>query len=340
MRNILLVGGGGYVGIELQKTLLDLGCFVRVFDTFWYSDGTWPKDNFPLEAKLEYVTGDVRNIEILAHCLVGIDTVIHLACISNDPSYELNPQIAYEINYLSFKAFIPLLNSSDVKHLIFASSSSVYGLKKKEEEVTENLSVNPLTDYSLFKVKCEEFISNHLSKEISYTILRPSTICGYSNRQRFDLVVNALTLNALRYKKIQVDGGEQFRPNLHIKDMLRAYTQIISVPIDKVHGEVFNIAGENLTVNEIASKVCDVVEDKIQIRSSGSVDNRSYRISGQKIYDKLGFTPLYSVEDAIADLIAAYNQGVFGDTTQDKYYNLKKMQALILNGELVAFNSL
>lgn len=328
MNRVLLVGGGGYVGAELQPFLASLGYAVRVYDTFWYSRGMWPKDSFLGREHVEYIDGDVRDIAKLKTALKDVDYCIHLACVSNDPSYELDPTFARNINYNAFQALIPILNSSELKRFIFASSSSVYGIKE-EPNVTEELSLEPLTDYSKYKVRCEELVQEQIKPEITHTILRPSTVCGYSRRQRFDLVVNILTLSALQDGLIRVDGGGQYRPNLHIKDMLRSYARVLEADPELVRGKIFNVAGQNLKVRDLALMVRNIVGQHVNIEYVPTIDARSYRVSGELIAKTLGFTPEYSVQDAILDLVSAFRAGKFGDTDWNEYYNLRRMKELL-----------
>lgn len=326
-KRILLIGGAGYVGAELQKTLAMSGYKVRVFDIFWYPKGRWDQNSFPQSINIEYIQGDVRNLELLTSALDEVDTVIHLACISNDPSFELDPNLAYEINYKAFKNFIPILNKSKVKRFIFASSSSVYGVKS-EPEVTEELTLNPLTDYSKFKIECESIMKSEIRDDIVQIIFRPSTVCGHSRRQRFDLVVNILTLSALTKGEILVHGGSQFRPNLHIKDMVNSYLLAIEADSKFVHREIFNVAGENMTVKDIAEKVQSVISSDLQIEFLPVNDERSYRVSGAKIASILGFRPQHTVDEAIKDIQKSFTNGIYGDTNQAQYYNLRVMKEI------------
>ncbi len=328
MKNVLLIGGGGYVGTELQRHLVSLGYNVRVYDTFWYSRGQWPKGSFPGSERIEYLQGDVRNLNLIKKAFTNIDACIHLACISNDPSYELDPILAYKVNYESFHDLIPIVNSSRIRRFVFASSSSVYGVKS-EPNVTEDLSLEPLTDYSKYKVECEKLLFDNLSSDIVGTVLRPSTVCGYSRRQRFDLVVNILTLSALRDGLIKVDGGDQFRPNLHMKDMLQSYSLVLQANPELIDREIFNVAGENLTVNEIAQKVKQSIGPSIKIDYLPVKDARSYRVSGDKIRKKLNFEPKYTVEDAISDISNSYRNGEYGDTNWSQYFNLTRMKEIL-----------
>ena len=330
LKNVLLIGGGGYVGTELQRHLISLGHNVRVYDAFWYSRGQWPKGSFPGSHRIEYLKGDVRNLDLISASFKDINACIHLACISNDPSYELDPLLAYKVNFEAFQQLIPIINSSKVQRFVFASSSSVYGVKT-EPNVTEELSLEPLTDYSKYKVECEKLLFENLNSAIIGTVLRPSTVCGHSRRQRFDLVVNILTLSALRDSLIRVDGGDQFRPNLHIKDMLESYSIVLQANPELIDREIFNVAGENLTVHEIAQKVKKVIGSSIKIEHLPVRDARSYRVSGEKIRKKLNFEPKHTVEDAISDISSSYKNGEYGDTNSSEYYNLKRMKELLTN---------
>ena len=332
-RKVLIIGGGGYVGTELQEYLLGKGFEVRVLDTFWYPDGMQSELTNIFKSGIEYVRADVRNRTAMANAMVGISDCIHLACISNDPSYELDPKLSESINFLAFKTFIGAANQSEIRRVIYASSSSVYGVKT-EPNVTEELPCEPRTDYSKFKVACESELLLDLNEEIIASILRPSTVCGVSNRQRFDLVVNALTINALVNGVINVDGGEQYRPNLHIKDMLRAYVALLEADESQINREIFNVAGENLKVIDIARKVQQKIDKNIEIKIIPVIDDRSYRVSGAKIERILKFSPIYTVENAIEDIQLAYLSGKFKDTTDEKYYNLKTMKRIIAEGTL------
>lgn len=330
-RRVLLVGGGGYVGVELQRSLAESNYYVRVLDTFWYPNGKWSNSDGDFVNKIEYFDGDIRDKNIVNKALRGMDACIHLACISNDPSYELNPNLGRSINFDSFGMFIEEINKSSVKTLIFASSSSVYGIKK-EENVTEELLCSPLTDYSRYKVMCEDLALKSISKEVCFTIVRPSTVCGYSRRQRFDLVVNILTLSALTQSEIKVEGGDQFRPNLHIKDMISSYQLILEASREVIDRKIYNVAGENLTVLQIAQKVKSQMPGKCDIKIVPVLDERSYRVSGEKIFTEIGFTPKYSVDEAIADIKQAYFSGKFPNFKSELYFNIKQMKLLMSNG--------
>jgi nucleoside-diphosphate-sugar epimerase len=330
---VLLIGGGGYVGVELQRVLAESNYQVRVLDAFWYPDGKWNNLEGDFVKNIEYIEGDIRDNEVIRKALNGMDACIHLACISNDPSYELNPDLAKSINFDSFVMFVSEINNSSVKQFIYASSSSVYGVKE-EENVTEDLICEPLTDYSKYKVMCEEIALNKVSSDICLTIARPSTVCGYSRRQRFDLVVNILTLSALTSSLINVDGGDQFRPNLHIKDMIVSYKLLLETNPKIIDRKIYNIAGENLTVMGIAKKVQSQMQDSCDIQIIPVQDQRSYRVSGKKIESEIGFIPKYSVDDAISDLKQAFYSNKYFNLKSEMYYNIKQMKLLMSNGSI------
>jgi nucleoside-diphosphate-sugar epimerase len=334
-RRVLIVGGGGYVGAELQRHLVDNQFAVRVLDTFWYPDGRLPPSEHGRTEMIEYVQADFRDESALNLALKNVTDCIHLACISNDPSYELDSNLSKSINYEAFKTFLNAVNGSEVNRLIYASSSSVYGVKT-EPNVTEELSCEPRTDYSRFKVACEEFLIANCQEDIICSILRPSTVCGVSRRQRFDLVVNALTINALANNRIRVDGGAQYRPNLHIKDMVRAYSTVLAASDNLINRQIFNVAGENLRVIEIAELVKTTLSQDIEIEVLPVIDDRSYRVSGEKIRRVLQFEPQFSVRDAIKDIEETFLKGEFGNVNDAKFFNLRTMKLLLANGSLSA----
>ena len=321
---ILVIGGGGYAGSRLVPVLLE-NYEVRVLDTFWYGLEYFAK--MKSDPNLELVIGDIRNQTLVDEALKGIDIVIHLACISNDPSFDLNPILGKSVNLDSFEPIVKMARNSGVKRFVYASSSSVYGIKS-EANVTEDLVLEPLTDYSRFKAECENILLANTSNDFVGTILRPATLCGFSERQRFDLVVNILTNHAVNEGKIRIYGGEQFRPNLHLDDMVDAYLHIISQPVTKIRDEIFNVGGANLTINEIAETVSQVTGvTKFEYHETN--DPRSYRVDSTKIEKLLDFKPKKSIRKAVEDLFNAYQLGIFYHPLKNpRYFNIKQMQAL------------
>ena len=269
---------------------------------------------------LKIIKGDIRDLNKLETFLENIDIIIHLACISNDPSYELNPNLGKDINFDCFPKLINKVKKYNIKQFIYASSSSVYGVKE-ESSVTEDLKAEPITDYSKFKLECEGILLNE-SEKFKKTIIRPATVCGYSERQRLDVIVNILTNHAFFNKKIIIHGGDQLRPNIHIDDMSDSYLKVIDNS-DASNNEIFNVGDENHSVNELAEMVNLSCPDAQLIREE-VLDQRSYKISSEKIFKKIGFKTKKTISDAINDLVNAFKSKRLINTFNDEgYYNIK-----------------
>lgn len=326
---VAITGGGGYVGSQLVPYLIDHGYEVTVLDLFWYGDDVYPdvKD----KSKLHKVKGDIRNPADLKKAFTGQDAVLHLACISNDPSFELQPNLGKTINYDCFGDIMKTVKDCGVKRFIYASSSSVYGVKDTPN-VTEEATCEPLTDYSKFKLMCEHDLQEADMGNVEWSIIRPATVCGYGARLRLDLTVNILTISALAKKKITVHGGDQLRPNLNIKDMVRAYATFLAAPKEKIHRKVFNVGFENRSVGDIAKMAFKVVNDKsVEVVVEPTKDHRSYHVNSDKVARELGFKPEYTIEDAIESLVEAYKAGKMKDPVNNPmYYNIKRMKDLNL----------
>ncbi len=272
--------------------------------------------------------GDIREPEMVRHAMQNCDHVIHLACISNDTSFDLDPGLGESINFKAFRPLVKAAKKAGVKRFIYASSSSVYGVKK-ERNVSEDLCLDPLTDYSKFKALCENILEEEREPGFTTLILRPATICGYAPRLRLDLTVNILTNLAVVNGLITVFGGTQLRPNIHINDMVDLYTKCLSYPEKSIDGQIFNIGYENYSVMEIAEIVRSAVGSTVEIKRSSTDDLRSYHISSNKISDKLGFIPSHSIEDAANDLISAFNSDLIKNSLTDPiFFNVRKMKKI------------
>jgi nucleoside-diphosphate-sugar epimerase len=330
MKRVLITGGAGYVGSVLVPHLLGKGYAVTVYDILWYGDDHLPKGH----PGLRIVDGDIRDTAKLAAEFPGIDVVLHLACISNDPSFELDENLSESINYTCFEPMVIAAKKAGVKRFVYCSSSSVYGVSD-QPEVTEEHPLLPVSLYNKYKGLCEPVLFKHQGPGFTCVTIRPATVCGYGPRTRLDLSVNILTNLAVNKGKITVFGGKQLRPNLHIRDMVDAYELMIEAPAEKIAGEVFNIGYQNLSISNIAEIVRDVVRQEfpdraeIMIETTESNDPRSYHINSDKIKRVLGYVPKRTIEDAVRDLCQAFKAGKLPDSlTDDRYFNVRTMKAV------------
>lgn len=327
IKRVLVTGGAGYVGAVLVPKLLEAGYQVKVLDLYLY--GRNVLDDVANHPGLEQIEGDIRDRALLEKSMPGCDAVIHLACISNDPSFELNPDLGKSINYDAFFDLVDVAKDSGVSRFVYASSSSVYGIKS-DPNVSEELPLEPLTDYSKYKALCEDVLLKAQAPSFTTVVIRPATVCGYSPRLRLDLTVNILTNFAVNKGQIVVFGGAQKRPNIHIDDMAELYVQMLSEPAERIAGKVFNVGYENHTVADIAQMVGRVVGET-KIVTQPTDDNRSYHISSEKIRRELGYEPKRSIEAAAKDLLEAFKAGRIPNSFDDiRYYNIKTMQAVHL----------
>jgi len=333
-QKILVTGGAGYVGSVLVPRLLNKRYQVKVLDLFIYGEETLDevKDN----PAFEKIKGDIRNRDLLKKALYGCDAVIHLACISNDPSVELDPALSASINYEAFESLVRISKDCGIKRFIFASSGSVYGISDAEN-VTEDHPLVPVSYYNKYKAMCESILQKFQSDDFTTVIIRPATICGYSPRLRLDLTVNMLTNHAVNLGRITVFGGKQMRPNIHIQDMIDLYTKLLEYPDGLVAGKVYNAGFENYTIAEIVEIVKGIVQrevpgrEKIDIVTISSNDPRSYHMCSEKIKRELGFEPKRTIRDGVRDLIKAFKAGKISNPMSDiRYYNVKLMKHIKL----------
>lgn len=329
-KTILITGGAGYCGARLVPKLLNENYSVIVYDIMYYGYHHLPIEN----PNLKIVKGDIRNIDFFKKHLAGVDIVIHLACISNDNSFELDEQLSTSINLDAFEPLVIASKDSGCKRFIYASSSSVYGVSEAKE-VFEDHPLIPLTLYNKYKGMCEPLLFNHTDENFVGVVFRPATVCGYSERQRMDLSVNILTNLAVRNNQITVFGGEQLRPNLHIEDYADLCLTLITAPDSLVKNQIFNCGYQNLSIMEIAQTVKKVVSEEfveksdINIIRTESDDKRSYHINSDKIKNILGFEPRYSIELAIRDICKAFKDGKLENSLEDdNYFNVRKMKKI------------
>jgi nucleoside-diphosphate-sugar epimerase len=306
--NVLITGGCGYVGTRLTEAMLARTPHeVTVLDVMWFGNRLAP------HPRLRVHTADVRQIDDLD--LTGYDVIVHLANIANDPSVELNPYASWEVNVLAGMRLVDRAARQGVKHFIFASSASVYGLKS-EPKVTEDLELLPLSEYNKTKMVAERVVLSYAGT-MATTVIRPATVCGYSPRMRLDVVVNMLTMQALTRGAVTVLGGEQTRPNIHIDDLVDLYL----FAMDRQLTGIFNAGFENLAVRAIADAVIEEVPATIEVRPSN--DPRSYAVCSDKLL-ATGFAPTRTVQIAIREMVAAYRDGRIVD--DPVCYNVKWMR--------------
>jgi nucleoside-diphosphate-sugar epimerase len=326
-KTVLVTGGAGYVGHVLTPRLLADGYAVRVYDALYFGSKLEPHPG------LSVIQADIRDVARFAEAVKGVDAVLHLACISNDASFELDQSLSTTINLDAFEPLVIAAKAAGVRRFIYASTSSVYGVSDAPD-VTEDHPLVPLTLYNKYKGMCEPLLFRHQTRDFVCTTIRPATVCGYSPRCRLDLSVNILTNHAVNNRKILVFGGDQQRPNLHIADMVDAYRLFLTAPSEKVAGEIFNCGYQNLKIAEIADAVKRVVEEEfpekapISIERTRSDDNRSYHVNSDKIRRVLGYTPKHRIDDAIRELCVAFRAGLLPNSLADtRYFNVQTMKA-------------
>jgi nucleoside-diphosphate-sugar epimerase len=305
---IFVTGGLGYKGHVLIPKLLAKGHEVVVFDLGWFGNYLTPSE------RLKIIIGDVRDLH--ESLLDSIDVIIHLSSIANDPCGDLNPKLTWEVSALATMQLADLARRKNIKRFIYASSGSVYGVKS-EDDVTEELTLNPLSEYNKTKMVSERVLLSYMS-DMAVQIVRPATVCGISPRMRLDVSVNMLTTQALVNGKITVFGGDQTRPNIHIDDVTDLYLFLLDNP--QFTG-IYNAGFENLTIFEIADKIRKKIPCEIHVSKSNDI--RSYRINSDKIL-KTGFTPKKNVDNAIEEIISAYSCGSL--TINPQCYNLDWME--------------
>lgn len=314
----------------LVPILLDLGNQITVYDIMFFSDNYLPKNN----KNLKIIKGDIRDEKKIKHECKNHDIFIHLACISNDASFELDENLSTSINLYAFEPMVKAAKKSGIKRFIYASSSSVYGVSK-EKNVTEDHKLVPLTLYNKYKGMCEPLLLKHTDNNFVGVIFRPATVCGYAPRLRLDLSVNILTNHAISKEKITVFGGDQLRPNLHVRDYCNAVLALINAEDSKIKNQTFNVGYQNLSIKEISMIVKKIVEKNfpekgnIEIDTTESNDNRSYHINSEKIKKILNFEPKLTIEDAVNDLCKQFKlRTIKNSLDNDVFYNVRTLKKI------------
>jgi nucleoside-diphosphate-sugar epimerase len=318
--SVFITGGCGYVGTILIPKLAKKHD-VTVLDVQWFGNFLPPLPN------VKVVKGDIRDYPMVKSLLAGKTDVIHLASIANDPTSDLNPAVTYQVNRDAVRELAKMAKEAGVRKMINASSSSVYGVKE-EEKVTEDLPLEPITLYAKLKAETERIINEYADKDFAPVSIRSATVCGPSRRMRFDLVVNIMAKAAIVDRMMTVFGGNQHRPNIHIEDLTDLYSMLVDVPAEKLNGKIYNVGSVNHTVLELAKMAQEETGAQIKV-DSNTTDNRSYRITSEKIKKELGYEPARSIRQAIKDLKTAFDNKLFGDPNQSKYYNIRTMKELM-----------
>jgi len=327
LKHVLVTGGAGYVGHVLTPRLLDAGYDVTVYDALFFGC------RLPNHPRLRVIRGDIRDTPSLSAACAGQDAVLHLACISNDASFELDERLSTSINYECFEPLVEAARRAGVRRFVYCSSSSVYGVSDSPD-VTEEHPLVPITLYNKFKGLCEPILLERQADDFTTVVLRPATVCGYSPRMRLDLSVNILTNHAVNRREILVFGGTQMRPNLHIDDMAEAYLVMLAAPHELIQGQVFNVGFQNHSMADLAALVKTAVEEEapdgapIRIVTTPSDDRRSYHVNADKVRRVLGFTPRRTIADAVRDLTRAFRNSLLPNSFDDEgYYNVRMLKA-------------
>lgn len=307
---IIILGGCGYVGSVLVEKLLDKNHKLMVIDTKWF--GNYLKKH----KNLKVIKTDIRDLKNIK--FNGYDSIIHLANVANDPASELNPTLSWEINVLATYQLIEKAINEGIRNFIYSSSGSVYGIKK-EKKVTEDLPPYPLSIYNKTKMIAERVLLSFKDK-INIKIIRPATVCGLSPRMRLDVSVNLLSIQALEKKEINILGGRQKRPNIHILDLVNVFIYFLE---DKVKSGIYNAGFENLSILNIGKKIQEIIDCKIKIKKSN--DLRSYNLDSTKLI-KTGFLPKYNITDAIHEIKFAHEDGKL--ISKPQWYSVKWLKSI------------
>jgi nucleoside-diphosphate-sugar epimerase len=324
MKKILITGGAGYVGSVLIRKLLDKHYHVRILDQLVF--GKEPVQDLLFHKNFDLIIGNIEDEYIIQKAVQDVDAVIHLAGISNDPCCELAPELTHKVNYLGTKQLLKLAKEAGVKRFIFASTASVYGASE-DNTITEQSQTNPISLYAKTKLESEKLVSEAQTDNFSTCSLRKSTVYGYSPRMRFDLVVNIMTAMAIKERKIVINGGNQWRPHLHISDAANAYITCLEAPEDKIRGQIFNVGSENFRITDVGNLVKEIFPD-IKVFESDTPDKRSYQSSFDKIKTILNFKPEKTIREGILEIKEAFDKELITNYMDLNYYNIKRVMKL------------
>jgi nucleoside-diphosphate-sugar epimerase len=322
---VLVVGGAGYIGSLLVERLLEKGYRVRVLDCLLYGDESLrPVRNHP---DFELIVGDARNIQDVVRSVRGVESIIDLAAIVGDPACEQDRGSALETNYAATRMLIEIAKGHSVSRFLFASSCSVYGAT--DVEMDENAAAEPISMYGQTKVDSERALLAARSDTFHPTILRYATVFGLGHRPRFDLVVNLLTAKAHQEGTITIYNGQQWRPFIHVRDLVEATVRILESPVRMVSGEIFNVGDARL--NHTLTEVAGIIREAFPAVRVEHVDNsdlRNYRVNFDKLLGRTGFRARYTVRDGVEGIRRAFDEGLITDYTDLRYHKQRYLKAV------------
>ena len=320
-KNVVVIGGAGYIGSGLLSKLLDRGYKVRLVDSFMFGDDAIK--HLLDHRNLEVVKADFRQIDKIVEAMYGMDAVVHLGAIVGDPACALDEDFTIEVNLMATRMIAECAKGFGIQKFIFASTCSVYGAS--DEVLNEKSALNPVSLYARSKIACEKILIQMADDRFRPTILRFGTVYGLSGRTRFDLVVNLLTAKAIVDGKITVFGEDQWRPFVHVDDASLAVATALDASLDVVGGEIFNVGGDagNMTLGDVGRMIQRMVPTAELIASGSDGDRRNYRVDFAKIRNRLGYKPMWTVEMGVRQVIDAFENGRVEDYTASQYSNVK-----------------
>ncbi|MGD0778800.1 MAG: NAD-dependent epimerase/dehydratase family protein [Candidatus Solibacter sp.] len=322
---VLVVGGAGYIGSLLVERLLDKGHRVRILDCLLYGDE--PLRPFKNHPDFEMIIGDCRNIQDMVKAVRGVESIVHLAAIVGDPACNQDHDTALETNYAATRMLIEIAKGHGVSRFLFASSCSVYGAT--DVEMDENAAVQPISLYGQTKIDSERALLEAKSDTFHPTILRYATVFGLGYRPRFDLVVNLLTAKARQEGLITIYNGQQWRPFIHVRDLVEATVGVLEAPVRLVRGEIFNVGDTRL--NHTLTEVADVIRDafpNVRVEHVDNSDRRNYRVNFDKLLNRIGFRARYSLRDGVEEIRKAFDERLITDYTDLRYSNQRYLKAV------------
>jgi len=321
IRNVLVIGGAGYIGSALLPKLLEKGYRVRLLDLLLY--GTEPIEPWLNHPHLEVMQADFRQVDKVVEAMRGIDAVIHLGGLVGDPACALDEELTIEVNLMATRMIAEVAKGSGVGHFIFASTCSVYGAS--DQSLDERSELNPVSLYARSKIASEKVLLKMSDERFAPVILRFGTIYGLSGRTRFDLVINLLTAKAIVDGEITVFGGDQWRPFVHVDDAAQAIVRVLEAPYPLVKNQIFNVGSneQNYKIRTVGEMIHARVPEAKLLMKGEDVDKRNYWVNFNKIARTLDFKPNWTVEAGIDQVIDALRSGKVLDYRDARYSNVK-----------------